>query len=319
MRMDSVSAVDFSDLPEKEYDVAIFASGFEARSVYLHSRFFGVKATSVLVLGFSQDRATLSRESNDAYFMKETGRPPTIFPTSQSDLCIYEFLNRLLEGGVRPVHILVDYSVMTRAWYGAVLNWARSVESLLSIEIDFAYSHGVYASKFGPLSIEDVVSIPGFEGISSGARNTCAFFGLGFDKYATLAVVDRIEPDEVHCLIATSDVGEDQSGFVLKENAELVALAEGKVVALPITNVAEAFRLICEHISIVENEAEIVIVPMGPKPHVLASLLASQRLSQIACLHVKGSRSSPVEVTATGDITCCQVRFKIEPVSKGFS
>lgn len=312
MRMNSVVPLNFEGAGGG-YDLAIFASGFEARATNI-LKLTSVRPRSCRVLGFSNDRETLSRKTNDQVF-SDAGWAVDIVPETEADQYIYEMLNHAHSScDSRETRILVDYSVMTRAWYGAILNWAAALDDGTAVQIDFAYSHGDYARKFGPLKIEDIVSLSGFEGISSGARSTTAFFGLGFDKYATLSVLDRIEPDDVYCFVARSGDSADSADYVLSENSEVVDAAQGKVFSLPIASVAESFRIICEHVSIIEDDpsqrdTEIAIVPMGPKPHVLASLLAAQRMPRVACLHVKGERAEPVEVKATGIVTACRVEF----------
>ncbi len=305
MRLRSVQKLEREAL-RSSYDLALFASGFEGRATFAHGMLKGFHAKTVKVLGFSEDRSVLSRRANDRYFA-EQGLVVEIVE-SEPEVFFGSLLNDS-RGEGEVLHVLVDYSVMTRSWYGAILSWAATREDgSPRVEIDFVYTHGKYARMFDPLEISDIVSIPGFEGISSGSRRTTAFFGLGFDKYATLAVLDRIEPDEVFCFIAAASdpaVGD----FVRENNSELVQMAAA-VVELPVRNVAESFRIICEYVLLIDSDTEVVTVPMGPKPHVLASLLAAHRMPRVACVHVRGSRDRPVEVQSNGTISCCRVIYE---------
>ena len=53
-------------------------------------------------------------------------------------------------------------------------------------------------------------------------------------------------------------------------------------------------------------DGEITLVPMGPKPHVLAAILVAMRFQEVACLRVSGE-SYPLDVKATAEIMATRV------------
>jgi hypothetical protein len=310
MRFKSVETqIEISNEP-RYYDLAIFSSGFEKRAIHIASHIDSQISKKFIVLGFRGDQDVLSRKENDRYFTDKFGAEQLHQLGSSDDQHIFSLLNELeiADEGL-PLRILVDYSVMTRSWYSAILTWARFAQFNSSIELDFAYSCGEYLGDFGPLSISEIVSLPGFEGISGGFRRTTAIFGLGYDKYATLAVYDRLEPDSVYCCIAQRYPDDENSNKVLKENDELVE-ASTKLIQLPLTDITLAFSLLSDLILSLERSTHIVMVPMGPKTHVLVTLLAALRMPWITCLHAKGDRSTPIQVEASGPLSLCRVIFQ---------
>ena len=92
-------------------------------------------------------------------------------------------------------------------------------------------------------------------------------------------------------------------------NKELIKVA-GAVVDLPLNSVRTAFNVLSDMIAPHRAKAEIVIIPMGPKPHVLAAMLVAMRFEEVACLRVSAKRRNPEEVEATGRVIGTRVHFK---------
>lgn len=305
----SVEMLDALPTEQRTYDLAVFSSGFEARSTHVPKLLQPDVAFSTVVLGFRDGLGTLSREENDRYYLERYQTTAEIPQLGGDEHCLADKLRQLIQvANGRPLRVLIDYSVMTRSWYASLLTWARFENYQSLIEFDFVYAYGRYLAAFDPLAISEVVSIPGFEGISGGFRSTAAIFGLGYDKYATLAVYDRLEPDSVYCCIAQRFEEDPNSQKVLLDNAVLLESANGTFF-LPLGDIASAFRLLAERVSLLGENNHIVLVPMGPKTHVLAALLVGLRMPWIACLHAKGTRVNPVQVEAAGDLSIARVRF----------
>lgn len=311
MRFKSVETLERISTEKSYYDLAIFSSGFEERATHIARSVSHSIAKKTVVLAFENASDVLSREDNDRYFLEWSNGTPPLIATPGNDQFIFELLNKCcVEQNGQPIKILVDYSVMTRTWYSAILTWARFSSLQTKIELDFVYACGKYLSEFGPLSISEIVSLPGFEGVSGGFRRTTAFFGLGYDKYATLAVYDRLEPDSIYCCIAQRYLGDQNAEKVLRENDILVDAASGQLLHLPLTDVSLAFSLLSDQILSLDRTTHMVMVPMGPKTHVLATLLAALRMPWITCLHAKGERSEPVQVEAAGPLSISRVVFQ---------
>lgn len=309
MNLKDLQKLEYSSLDWTGYDLIVLASGFEARSTNLLLQIPESVLDRVLVLGFAGDRNTLSRPQNDRIF-GERGLSPEVCDSQLA----YEALlrERLLHASHRrakPTRILIDYSVMTRSWYGMILTWLRYGARDDTVEADFVYSHGQYLSQFEPLHIESVAAIPGFEGYCAGSRSTAAVFGLGYDKYAVLALYELIEPDSVVCFLAQESRDDDRTKRAIQENSEIIRLSRRDPLRVPLSNVSEIYRLLYEAMTSIPTDCEIVAVPMGPKPHVLATLLIAQAIPRVTCLHASGYRHHPVEVHATGEVSAWRLVY----------
>jgi len=74
--------------------------------------------------------------------------------------------------------------------------------------------------------------------------------------------------------------------------------------------------MLAEVISPHRFEANLTLVPMGPKPHVLAAILLAMRFKEVNCLRVGYRRQDPEDVGTTGDIVATRVEFIADPRSK---
>lgn len=309
MKLVELYPFDFHSVDWTEYDVLFFASGFEARGVHILSKVPPGALRRTVVLGFPSDREQHSREANDR-FIEQIGLKVFV---EESEEKYEELMKDVLTGALHktdgPLRVFVDYSVMTRAWYGYFLTWLKYSGDARRAVVDWAYAHGDYQSDFDPLQIEEVTTIEGFEGGCAGARRTVAFYGLGYDKYATLAVHEIIEPDSVICYVAREDPNDPTSEHVLSQNKEILEMAGTPPVFVPLGNLGAAVRILHEHFSQVPQEDEILAVPMGPKPHVLATLMVAQMLEKVTCMHARGRRAKPVQVLATGKVSCWRSEY----------
>jgi hypothetical protein len=158
MKLSGLHRKEVGDLDWDSYDLVLLASGFEERSTYLLDSIPKRALKRAHVLGFSGEREKLSRSENDRRYT-ENGIP--IFIAQSVDAYETFLKQKLYEAAAyaglsRPTRILVDYSVMTRAWYGYILTWLRYAAGPNAVDADFVYGHGEYVGEFEPLHIQEV-------------------------------------------------------------------------------------------------------------------------------------------------------------------
>lgn len=312
MKLKSLDRLTYQGLAWDEYDLVLLASGFERRSVHILQSVPDSVLPRVVVLGFNEDIDKLSRAENDRAFLIRNLTPVV----HSTEIAYEELLKKALFAAcsvphrTRPTRILVDYSAMTRAWYGYILTWLRYSEGVSQVDVDFAYAHGSYAGDFEPLHIQSILAIPGFEGVCAGARNTAAVYGLGFDKCAMLALHEQIEPDSLVCFVAQESLNDARTERALAENADIIRMSNVDPLRVPLSNLQEIYRILFESMSTIDTDSEIVAVPMGPKPHVLGTLLVAQAIPRVTCLHAKGYRHQPVQVSATGEVSVWRLSYR---------
>lgn len=302
---------DLDAVAANQYDVCLFASGYESRCIYVPGLIRDYSITQPLVFGFTEEAKCENRIRHDQFF-KDVWNSDPIPLSGDDEKPIYEHLDQCTKSIEREIRILIDYSSMSRLWYTAVLNWARFAASGRYVMIDFIYAMGQYDEEKKPFVIRDMVSIPGCEGRAYRLRESVAVFGLGFHGLAALCVLDHLEADTVYAFLASPGSSEDYVKKTREINSEIIKSRKTKaLLELPLASVESAYRSLAEMIAPHRPDGEITLVPMGPKPHVLASILVAMRFPEVACLRVT-SNSNRVDVKATEENVVTRVVIRGE-------
>jgi hypothetical protein len=306
MKLYRLSDQNWDGILKSNYDLVFFSSGYEKRCTYFPSKINKDKINGLFVLGFEELHMDKQRIDNDEYYWKDWKKKPLIM-SSDNEEPIYDIFRELNMQDKQSVRILVDYSSMSRLWYAGIINWARYSKSK-NISIDFAYSVGDHQEQKNQMVINDILAIPGCEGQSIPSLKSVAIFGLGFDGLATLCVLDKIEPDISYAFLASPAAFPDYPKKAKEYNNELIRHTV-KTLELPLFSVERTFSYLSELVSSYIPNSDITIIPMGPKPHVLASILLAVRFHQISCLRVSGKRDKTEKVGTTGDVVFTTVEF----------
>jgi hypothetical protein len=309
MTLCGVYDLEVDDVAKGEYDLALFASGYEQRCTHVPKQLEGCRFNRFIVFGFEEVSDDTQRQQNDKYFLDQWTKPVPV--SGNDDGPIYEYLRGIFGQSRESIRIVVDYSSMSRLWYAAILNWARFCGNSKHIVIDLLYSVGDHKAPASPLVIDEILSVPACEGLPLPLSRSVAVFGLGFEGLATLCVLDRLEPDDLYCYLAAPAAFDDYPARARTENQEVIRLANA-CLELPLRSVERCFASLAELISPYRSEANITLVPMGPKPHVLAAILLAMRFEEISCLRVGYRRHKPEDVGTTGDIVATRVHFNPE-------
>lgn len=297
-----VSDISWSDVCSAEYDTALLASGYEPRCLTIPKRLKNARSKSgrPVVLGFSDWIEAPTRKDHDRYFSEVWSQPVVISGDDQP------LLSSILgESPGESVHIVVDYSSMSRLWYSAVLSWAR-FSGRRRVTLDFVYSAGRYEGVVTPHVIKEILAIPGCEGTIVGATKSVVVFGLGYDSWAPLCVFERLEPDVTIASWAVDAEGRD---IARVKNDAFVRRNSSFDLPLPLDSVERTFAVLAETLGQYRSGEDVILIPMGPKPHVLASLCVAMRLPRIQCLRVSTVRAEPAPIEGSGDVVCTRVEF----------
>lgn len=301
-----LSDLSVEDTVCSEYDSVIYASGFESRCTY-YARKYHNKTNPTQVFGFKESFELRTRKESDIYFTEELGVEPEI-SMGDDDIEILSYLNRL-NVSAENVRLLIDYTSMSRYWYGAILNWARFTTKYKSISLDFVYTLGEYSRSDENMVIKDIEVLPGFEGFGGGRKKSVAIFGLGFEGDAALSVYDRLEPDVLYTYFSEPAATEAAHKKVRSVNKELRSHSK-LCVGLPVRSVVQTVRGLGELLLPHASNSRITLVPMGPKPHILASLIEGIKNKNTTCLRVSGRAEKCKDVKAIGEVVATRLIFE---------
>jgi hypothetical protein len=168
----------------------------------------------------------------------------------------------------------------------------------------FWYTPGRYAGGEYPSAGVDDFRV--FSGRASvGAQFRTHMMGLGFDRVRSQGIWSVLDPQNLVCFYADPAVVDGYVDRVLRDNHD-VLLAAQHVFSLPLTDFVYSYSKIVSVVKDFRHLGDVVIVPDGPKPLILASSLVplSIDIPGVVCFHVTRPQSggaSSVPVDAAGE------------------
>lgn len=272
-----VDDVPGAHLSQMNFDVGVWAAGYEERSAWLVRSEYRPQVARWYRVEFVEDRKALSAPLNLAFgaTLGEVlgGRPGNRAWDGYWGPVWQGLFSSIANALQRRLRVFVDYSSMSRAVYGmALLKALRECKAYVE-EVVFAYVPGsVYTGVHGSRAIEGVRALLGTEGISA-AEGDCAFIlGLGYDGIVAESIVDMYQASHVSVFYADPGVHPSSAERARAANASLIERAE-LVGSASIFTALETLRVI-EQMRDWYAGLDVLLIPMGPKPLVLASLLA---------------------------------------------
>ena len=229
---------------------------------------------------------------------------------------VYKIISERLQALDKDnVHILIDYSSMSRNWYAAILNFClRAYPKKISIDLVYSCAEYPKNDDFYNFELGDVKILPGCEGSSLTKKRKCAIFMLGFDKIGPQSFFNLLEPELTFGVIASPGSLPDYEDQSLKINNDFIEhqLIEGKnLLRLPISSVSVTFENICQLIQPLKHHYNISIIQFGPKPHIIASTLAGLFFENVSCIYSEYNRPKPQDVQANGEVVITRIQSKI--------
>lgn len=289
----------------------VCVSGYESRASYWAERVLPtVKPNSECacrVFGFTDRKTDGSRPKNDQFFA-DAGFKPVEFPSDEecdigatltNDIAIMQKSAPRSE-----VEVHIDYSSMPRRWYCSLFRAAqkqlRKRDSLF-----MWYTGGIYdGEEFPTAGVSDISLFCGQPTITPKVRTH--IFGLGFDRIRASAIFRVLDPQNLVCFYGEPGVRHEYVKRVREDNRDILAAARYEF-SVPVSNFPEAFSKIADITRDFARIGDVILVPDGPKPLVLASSLVPQFFEQrgIVSLHVrrrKDQETPGLDIRASGSI-----------------
>ncbi|WP_459575656.1 hypothetical protein [Cupriavidus sp. 8B] len=286
---------------EKEYDVSIFALGFESRAVSILPSIVERTKSSV-ALGFSHGHK-LSYERNQQAFNDAKTR----IIDNLSDLEFEEvFQNEICLLNVEvPTSIFIDISCFSRFRLAAIVHglFDRAHRFEAGLTVDFAYSLAKFEKPISSRRPNTVVGPAhrAFAGWSQGGySSTAAVLGLGYEQDQALGVVEFLQAGEVWAFSPNSPV-EEYKPEVEKANELLLSeIPRSRVLEYDVCAPTSVIARLESVVRGLGDEHSVVLVPFGPKIFVLCSLIAAVVRSDVAVWRVsQGTTIEPSDRQAS--------------------
>ena len=116
MKIRYIKQLSKEDIQDQSFDLIIAASGYEIRAKYI-SKFIHNNCNEKIVFSFSNHKKEITRIENDEFFSTKSFKAYELTGNDQTK--ILEVLDKHIEDNKsNSISILIDYSSMTRIWYG---------------------------------------------------------------------------------------------------------------------------------------------------------------------------------------------------------
>lgn len=286
----------------------IGVSGYESRSSdwmrKTLSKLSPSETNLYCIIGFDDYRQSLNRPNNDKFY-REKGLPVWV-PHDEGRETL-ELLKEAVSACITmseemPVEVHVDYSSMPRSWY-CKLPFVLSESVRASDKLFFWYTPGSYPeTEYPTAGVEDFSVFSGRPSLNPDIRTH--FFGLGFDRIRSHAIWSVLDPTNLVCFYASPGTRHDYVERVQRDNEDILAEAD-YVFAINMFDFAYAYSRIAGVVREFHRLGEVILVPDGPKPLILASSLVPEVLGYpgVVCFHVsrrRNQQSEPVNVEPSG-------------------
>lgn len=286
----------------RETDIFICAIGYEARSQYILKKIIQkICAHNILVFCFE------GFEKNEDVKKYLESLDKDILQIKKDYLdgneVREEIIKFLKEHYVLGSHIHIDYSSMPRNWY---FRLPMDPYLLEKKDVFFWYVVGKY-----PVSYEAYPSA-GIEAYSVIGRPSLRMkqkrlhvIGLGYDTIRTKALISILDPDMYSVCAAFGGGDKEIDENVHRANSQIIGQAVSEI-SFHMEDFSFMVAKLCEIASEYLPLGDIVFVPDGPKPLIMAMSLVPLVLKKegVTCLHVSRNNKcyEPVKVDATETI-----------------
>lgn len=312
MKITRSTQIAIDELSTLKLDLLIVASGYEKRAIFIPN--MNLNAEKKVVIGFDENKKNSTRRSNDKYY--KSYKYDYIYTSGSEDSCILTYLNKFIEQTSKiNLEIAIDYSSMTRIWYGTIIDFFNNYVGNIKVSIYFLYSKATFSS---PPKIENqnyfFEPIKGFSNLSIPNKPTALILGLGYEKRRAFSLKEYFDADEVYVFLTDENNTPEFHNEVCSRNQELISkLSNGYIFKYPIDNMLYTRKLLYELCKRLLMDFRIVIAPFGPKPFTLISMLTASVLPDIDVWRISGNKGfDKANREPDGEVLCFLVEYSNE-------
>ena len=278
----NINPEDITDV----YDVFIGVAGIEPRSYHL-----------------LMDK-TFANIAEKYYVIPYDGSPnfPPDYPKGKVEVVenahlldnpIWGIVEDFLIKKPQKLKIVIDYSSMTRVWYGSFLKSCQDYQGKCTLEILFAYNMAEPESPSSKMDF-DFSSMPGYLHINRPNKPVALIIGLGYEDGRAYSLKDYFDAEVIYLFRTSKSWSEQYYQLVGKNNEHLLdRLPDDKVIEYSLDDVSAAYKKLEDLCYDLEQKYRIIIAPCGPKPFTLITLLTFLRHKSVNVWRIKNIGDTP--------------------------
>ncbi|MCD2511578.1 hypothetical protein [Comamonas endophytica] len=294
-----VVSIEEADWQKGNYDISVFALGFESRS----TSFLGkVNAKGAIAYGFDHGHQ-MEYELNLKLFQSAGVEVLDFLSDNDFEVAFRQTLSALPDDNQKK--IFVDVSCFTRFRLAAIVHelFIHAGSRHQDLVVDFAYA----VAKFEKPSIfrqPNTVVGPAhraFAGWSQGNySSTATILGLGYEQDQAIGVVEYLQSGEVWAFSPISPVDEYKPAVAKANELLLSEIPPSHVIEYDVCSPASVVTTLESVVRGLTDEHSVVLVPFGPKIFVLCTLIVAAIRQDVAVWRVsQGSHIKPHDRSAS--------------------
>lgn len=304
----SLSYTAFTPNQAVSADLLITTCGYEARSCHV-AQSESVAAAQVVAYTYPENHLHCYGD-NLRYF--ET-IAKVRHPDSNEDFqrTIREDFTEHI-GSLDSIKVAVDISSFSRERLSIIVRILSEFGEQITVDATFLYSLATFDSHPSLTEANVMINapLPGYEGWAADpAKPTACLLGLGFENQIALAALETLEPLHTFAFVASNrDSRFDDR--VREDNRTLIKSDEVTELNYELHAPFETLHMMESLIHALKDSYRLALIPLGPKPFALLSLLIGQSYQdQITVWRVSSDDDDPQDREASGDIVGLHVTF----------
>lgn len=293
-----IKNVDFEIDNVCDEDIFICSLGYEVRSFYLFNQIREkIKKNNVIILCFEEFKTKykeLYAEIADDYTIKCV----TYDSGEEIEEVIIDYVQEKKNGTV-----YIDYSSMPRNWYARL---PFSLYDNCHMQCVFLYVSGKYPGNYEAYPSAGINSYSSV-GMTAARvdKKRLHIIGLGYDVIRTKALITILDPDRFCVCYAHEENDTEMLENVYNVNNQIISESISQV-KFCINDFEFMVAKICEIVRENMSLGDVILVPDGPKPLIMAMSLVPQIIGEegVVCLFVSRNvlNYEPVDVEPTNKI-----------------
>ncbi len=275
MIISNIYNIGLSDLND-DYDLFIGVAGDEPRSYHLAiTTDLAQKAKDKYVIPYKGETTKPNDYPADIIWIKEAAK---------IENPIWGIVENYLLGDRITLSVIVDYSSMSRLYYGSFLRSCYEYKGNTKINLCFIYN---IAKPIPPLCSQlfHFEPMPGYSQLRLPQNPTALIIGLGYEEGRAYSLKDYFDAEEVYIFRTDQNSSAEYYDLVTHNNERLLRSLynQGKrnIFEYSLENIAYTHKMLSDLCQELSDKYRIVIAPCGPKPFTLISLLVSLRLENV--------------------------------------
>lgn len=309
MNVKYIKQIASDEIKEKEFDLVVASSGYEARATYISNE-INKNIKNKAVFSFNEYKDEEIRKKNDELF--KSLNFTSIELEGGDSIVIIDYIDNFIktfEGDT--LSILIDYSSMTRIWYGSIINYFKhTIIENKTIKVYFSYS---CAKLHKPIEKESKLShfdpIDGFCSLSIPSAPTALITGLGYETNKTFGLKDFFDAELLYLFYTE---GNDFTEHVVYRNKDLFSQTPPKYkIPYNIKDILLTKTMLYDLCLSLKNDFRIIIAPCGPKIFTLISFFVASEIDSVDVWRIS---SNDIDVHAnrepTGEIISCEICYQ---------